>query len=105
MALDVHMAASKEEADTSLPVLSIEPQEHEALLAYLRENPDSALAKLQDYYADAVFTQAELPALDARLTAMLGDFLQQKLFRIVYPLKNITEKALAQGVNLYVFAD
>jgi len=105
MTLDFHIASSRELAKKSTPDYQAEAVAHTKLFTTLAL-PDSArISKISDFHADTVFGHHELPALHAELIKIMSDFLDRQVFSLLFHLATIVEKATAQNMDIFVFAD
>ncbi|MEI2456052.1 hypothetical protein [Lysobacter firmicutimachus] len=103
MTLDLVQARHEREALTSRKSFAIELLFHRQLMA--RALPHEAyplLLRLRDYGADAAWSSAELPVLQAELTRLQTRFTDPADIR---RLSLFVAQALADGDNLYAIAD
>lgn len=105
MALDFHIADSKETAKKSPPDYQLGQELHEVLFSKLAVAEDSKLFRLHDFDADSVFSSQELSVFHAELVAIMAEFLDRRVFNVLFQLATLAEKAMAKNANIYVFTD
>ena len=107
MTLDFHISADEEKAAKELPVFSLSENMHTQLFLRARELRQlPQLGRMSDFYQDASYGQASLAALLQELRQVIPLFSgRPQMQAILQQLAEVSQTAISQGKNVYVFCD
>ncbi len=108
MAFDLHIAKERAQAERSMPVLSLEYEEHARLFlgAEFENGLFPLMERLWDYYRDAHFGTSELSALASELNQFFELRRDDPEIQIVLVnLLSVCGEAETRGEDLWGFCD
>lgn len=109
MALNIHIAGRRIEAEKVFPVLSLETVEHELIFGELsactKHNVPKLFNRLSDYYSDAVFSSEDIPYLLGELIELGNHLKSSEARQWVLKLAHVCRTAIDAGLSMYCFCD
>jgi hypothetical protein len=107
MSLDFHIAKARDEATRGRPVFLLPDDVHAALFNrpdHLRDCPQ--LRRIDDYYADVVYSGSELALLIEELNRVTARLSSQTQVQVVLrQFGDACQQAITEGRALYGFTD